>query len=214
MARAVTASAAGILQVVLVAAALWTGTQAGYKRRKFVKARCTLGFGTASGEITFKQDVNGGDTSISGYVRGLNKSALHGWHVHELAVDPEEGCASAGGHYNPLGSPHGTPENPVDERHAGDLGNLETDINGIVFVHTTDRLVSLVGELSVIGRGLVIHGGTDDLGTGGDEGSVASGNSGPRVACCTIKRIQTATKAKRIEVKSNGKKAAIKRGDR
>jgi len=49
-------------------------------------------------------------------------------------------------------------------------------------------LVSLVSDndQSVIGRTLVIHQDMDDLGLGGDEGSLANGNAGARVGCCTI----------------------------
>ena len=36
------------------------------------------------------------------------------------------------------------------------------------------------------GLALVIHAGEDDLGLGGDAGSVASGNAGARIACCNI----------------------------
>lgn len=33
---------------------------------------------------------------------------------------------------------------------------------------------------------MVIHAGKDDLGTGGNVGSLASGNSGDRAGCCVI----------------------------
>lgn len=33
-----------------------------------------------------------------------------------------------------------------------------------------------------------MHAGADDLGRGGDAGSIASGNAGSRVACCVIGR--------------------------
>ena len=44
----------------------------------------------------------------------------------------------------------------------------------------------LWGDDHIIGRAIVVHGGEDDLGDGGDEGSKANGNAGPRVACCVI----------------------------
>jgi len=44
----------------------------------------------------------------------------------------------------------------------------------------------LSGAESVVGRAVVLHGGEDDLGQGGDAGSAATGNAGPRIACCTL----------------------------
>lgn len=44
----------------------------------------------------------------------------------------------------------------------------------------------LYGETSVIGRGCMVHAGEDDLGLGGNAGSLKTGNAGSRVACGTI----------------------------
>lgn len=52
---------------------------------------------------------------------------LHGFHIHEKG-DLSGGCKSAGGHYNPFGMTHGSRES--EERHVGDLGNIEADENG------------------------------------------------------------------------------------
>ena len=41
-------------------------------------------------------------------------------------------------------------------------------------------------EDNILGRAIVVHAGEDDLGLGGDEGSLATGNAGARVACCKI----------------------------
>jgi len=54
---------------------------------------------------------------------------------------------------------------PTDEsRHVGDLGNIETDGAGTARVNISDKVISLSGPNSIIGRAFVIHGGTDDLG--------------------------------------------------
>ena len=45
---------------------------------------------------------------------------------------------------------------------------------------------ALEGLDSIIGRAVVLHAGRDDLGTGDDDGSKATGNAGSRVACCTL----------------------------
>ena len=48
--------------------------------------------------------------------------------------------------------------------------------------------VKLTSTLSVVPLpiNLQIHQKADDLGLGGNAGSVASGNAGPRIACCVI----------------------------
>ena len=61
----------------------------------------------------------------------------------------------AGPHYNPHGKTHGAPG--VEERHVGDLGNVEVGADGIAHVAIEDALVQLVGPLSVIGRSLIMH---------------------------------------------------------
>jgi Cu-Zn family superoxide dismutase len=40
--------------------------------------------------------------------------------------------------------------------HVGDLGNVAVDSNGVVFTEFTDDVISLVGNLSVIGRSFVV----------------------------------------------------------
>lgn len=41
-------------------------------------------------------------------------------------------------------------------------------------------------ELSILNRTLVVHEKKDNLGAGGDEGSLTSGNAGARIGCCII----------------------------
>ena len=49
-----------------------------------------------------------------------------------------------------------------------------------------DRMVTLYGENSVLGRSIVVHRQEDDLGQGGDEESLKTGNAGARLACGVI----------------------------
>ena len=99
--------------------------------------------------------------------------------------DNTNGCTSAGPHFNPDGCSHGAPEDPKGSRHAGDLGNVTAE-GGTAKVSITDEMISLTGEHSVIGRTVVVHADQDDLGKGGHELSLTTGNAGARSACGVI----------------------------
>merc|ERR1712071_92348 len=119
---------------------------------------------------------------VTGEIKGLKKGE-HGFHIHEYG-DYTNGCTSAGSHFNPFGKNHGA---PVDlERHVGDLGNVTAGDDGIAKIDLTDKLVKLNGPQSVIGRAFVVHADVDDLGKGGHELSLKTGNVGGRLACGVI----------------------------
>jgi Cu-Zn family superoxide dismutase len=110
----------------------------------------------------------------------------HGFHIHEYG-DMSDHCDSMCAHFNPYGRPHGGQDSPAKARHVGDLGNLVTDDKGACKMQMVDKLISLHGtKTNIIGRGLIIHGDEDDLGCGGHETSLETGNSGKRVACAVI----------------------------
>jgi Cu-Zn family superoxide dismutase len=118
---------------------------------------------------------------ISGTVFGLEPGA-HGFHIHEVGATGDE-CKAAGPHYNPLMVTHSAPDS--SSRHIGDLGNIEagelsTNIN------IEDSVASFFGENSISNRAIVVHAGEDDLGLGGDDESLATGNAGARLACGII----------------------------
>ena len=89
---------------------------------------------------------------------------------------------SMGGHYNPDGVDHGD----LEKGHVGDLENVIANDERVANFSITARRVDLIGDRSVIGRGLVIHEDEDDLGKGGDEESLKTGNAGDRLACGVI----------------------------
>lgn len=88
------------------------------------------------------------------------------------------------GAVNPHGKTHGAPED--SDRHVGDLGNFQTNAEGNAVGSKEDKFVKLFGTESVLGRTLVVHSGTDDLGRGGNEESKKTGNAGTRPACGVI----------------------------
>jgi len=131
------------------------------------------------GTIMFMQKP-GTPTLIKGKVTGLTPGE-HGFHIHEYG-DLSRGCESAGAHYNPDGVDHGDLKNG----HVGDLENITANEDGIAeFTIKADR-VDLIGDRSVVGRAVVIHKDVDDLGKGGDEESLKTGNAGDRLACGVI----------------------------
>ncbi|XP_076374043.1 uncharacterized protein LOC143258652 isoform X2 [Tachypleus tridentatus] len=147
-----------------------------------VKAVAVLTGEKVKGAVFFSQEAPDCPVTVTGKISGLSKG-FHGFHVHEYG-DNTNGCVSAGGHFNPFNQDHGAPGDQV--RHVGDLGNIEAGDDGVAKVHLTDRLLSLTGPLSVVGRSVVVHADQDDLGRGGHELSKTTGNAGGRVACGVI----------------------------
>ncbi|XP_076357631.1 uncharacterized protein LOC143250653 [Tachypleus tridentatus] len=153
-----------------------------YFRDKPKKAVVVLTGENVNGILNFSQEACDCPITISGEISGLSKG-LHGFHVHEYG-DITNGCTSAGSHFNPFELDHGGPSDKI--RHVGDLGNVEAGNDGVANVQKTDRLLSLYGPQSILGRAVVVHANQDDLGRGGHELSKTSGNAGGRVACGVI----------------------------
>ncbi|PPQ96676.1 hypothetical protein CVT26_010305, partial [Gymnopilus dilepis] len=147
------------------------------------KAVVVLQGTSVTGTVTFQQATSNAAVTVSGNIKGLTSNGLHGFHVHQFG-DLSDGCLSAGPHFNPYGKTHGAPT--ASSRHVGDLGNIEADDNGVANFEISDKLISLNGPRSIIGRAVVVHAGTDDLGLGGNEESLKTGNAGGRAACGII----------------------------
>ena len=145
-----------------------------------VVAQCDLQHSdTVKGTILFIQ-APGTKTLIKGTVIGLEPGD-HGFHIHEFG-DMSKGCESMGGHYNPDGVDHGN----SDTGHVGDLGNITANTEGVATVKKISERIDLLGDRSVVGRGLVVHADADDLGLGKDKESKKTGNAGDRLACGVI----------------------------
>ena len=136
-----------------------------------------------SGTVTFEQESESAPTTVSWDISGQDANAKRGMHIHTFG-DNTNGCTSAGPHFNPHSKTHGAPGD--ENRHVGDLGNIETDAQGNSKGSVSDSFIKLIGPHSVIGRTVVVHAGTDDLGKGGNEESLKTGNAGPRPACGVI----------------------------
>ncbi|KAF7823333.1 superoxide dismutase [Cu-Zn], chloroplastic [Senna tora] len=139
------------------------------------------GNSAVEGVVTLTQEDDG-PTTVKVQVTGLTPG-LHGFHLHEYG-DTTNGCISTGAHFNPNKMTHGAPEDEV--RHAGDLGNIVANADGVAEATIVDNQIPLSGPNSVVGRALVVHELEDDLGKGGHELSLTTGNAGGRLACGVV----------------------------
>jgi len=140
------------------------------------KAICVLqgteGNDDIRGTVTFTQQADG--VLIEAHVMGLPASSKHGFHIHEFGDISKSDGTATGGHYNPMGHDHGAPSDT--DRHEGDLGNIEVNSGGHAMYSRVDKVIQLNGPMSILGRGIIIHAGTDDLKT------QPTGDAGARMA--------------------------------
>jgi superoxide dismutase, Cu-Zn family len=131
----------------------------------------------AQGEVTFEQV--GDKVRVTAQVVGLTPNQEHGFHIHEVGDCSASDGASAKGHFNPYGKPHGP---PGSEHHAGDMPSLKADARGRAHLQADLVVVTLTpGPASIIGRAVIVHANPDDYAT------QPTGKSGARVACGVIK---------------------------
>ncbi|KAJ4903146.1 hypothetical protein Rs2_17097 [Raphanus sativus] len=133
------------------------------------------------GVVTLTQD-DSGPTKVNVRITGLTPGP-HGFHLHEFG-DTTNGCISTGPHFNPNNMTHGAPQDEI--RHAGDLGNIIANADGVAETTLVDNQIPLSGPNSVVGRAFVVHELKDDLGKGGHELSLTTGNAGGRLACGVV----------------------------
>lgn len=127
------------------------------------------------GSVSFSRVAEG--VRVVARVEGLTPG-LHGFHVHEFGDCSAPDGASAGAHFNPAGAQHAGPHEPL--RHAGDMGNVEANPQGVAVVDYVDPQASFEGASSILGRGVIVHASADDLKT------QPTGNAGGRLACGVI----------------------------
>lgn len=165
----------------IMAVAVFVGTLAGCMTDKEVAAPTAIARlnptqnNKATGTVVFTK-VDGGMRVVAD-IKGLTPGA-HGFHIHEKGDCSAPDAASAGGHFNPTGMPHGSHD--AAKRHVGDLGNVVADASGKARIDRVDPHLNFEGSTSIINRGVIVHEKGDDL------TSQPSGNAGARVACGVI----------------------------
>lgn len=125
---------------------------------------------------------------VTGKVRGLT-AGFHGFHIHDNGQcdgSSTPAFASAGGHLSGAGGNH--PD------HAGDMPVLLVGTDGSAqTAFTTDR-VTRADLFDANGSAIIVHAGPDNYGNiptryapaGPDADTLATGDSGGRVACGVI----------------------------
>ncbi|KAJ6895146.1 superoxide dismutase [Populus alba x Populus x berolinensis] len=142
------------------------------------------GTSNVEGVVILTQEADG-STTVNARITGLTPGP-HGFHLHQYG-DTTNGCVSTGAHFNPNNLTHGAPEDEI--RHAGDLGNIVANADGVAEAIIVDNQIPLSGPNTVIGRALVVHELEDDLGKGRHELSSTTGNAGGRLACGAFDRL-------------------------
>lgn len=135
---------------------------------------------TASGSLVLEADGAGPGVRVHGTIQGLSPNSTHGFHIHETGDCSAPDGASAGGHFNPDGKPHGDPAG--EEHHVGDIFAVTADANGVGQVDArADRATLGDGAATdVLGKAVIVHAKADDYKT------QPTGDAGGRIACGVI----------------------------
>jgi superoxide dismutase, Cu-Zn family len=175
------------LAAAILTAPLYASGDSRSSSRKHVKVQLVDAGGAEAGVV--KLTTQGQSVIVRAEVEGLTPG-FHGFHVHSVGecVAP---FTSAGGHYNPAATGHGS--------HAGDMPSLLVLDDGTAQLQfATDRFT--IAELfDADGTAIIVHALPDNFaniptryqstteGTfGPDSATLATGDAGGRVACGVV----------------------------
>lgn len=131
-----------------------------------------IGESGVTGTVNFQSTDEG--VSVMAELTGLT-GEKHGFHIHQYGDCSATDGTSAGGHFNPKGKDHSNPQ--AMNRHMGDMGNIVVGEDGTATLEYVDSTI-IMSE--IIGRGIIVHAGEDDM------TSQPSGAAGSRIACGVI----------------------------
>ncbi|HEX6850484.1 MAG TPA: superoxide dismutase family protein [Candidatus Polarisedimenticolaceae bacterium] len=167
---------------VLFCAAMLAASPAALAKEKPPHAKATIEARSGSavkGEAHFKVDDGGVEMKIR--VTGLTPGP-HAVHLHEKGDCSAPDAATAGGHWNPTGAPHGK-WGHESKFHHGDIGNLVANAQGEAELEFETTLWTIGGDpgTNVVGKSVVIHEKVDDFTT------QPTGAAGARIGCGVIR---------------------------
>src|SRR5215217_516395 len=176
-----------LIAVPLALAVMSMPAAAATESSSIVGARATVqdATGTTLGSVTLV--AANGKLVIAGRLAGLTPG-FHGFHIHSVGVC-EAPFTTAGGHLNPAGTTHG--------HHAGDLPSLSVANDGVAAAIVEIDSVTLAQILDADGAAFIVHALPDNFANiptryeaagipGPDAATLATGDSGARVACGVI----------------------------
>lgn len=147
----------------------------GKARPKAVAVLSPKADGKVKGQVTFLEETEG--IRVTANIEGLTPGK-HGFHIHEKGDCSAGDFTSAGGHFNPRNSKHGSPTDP--EHHVGDFGNLEANEQGVARFERVFTWLTFKGTNSILNKAVIVHEKADDLQT------QPTGDAGGRLACGVI----------------------------
>ena len=134
----------------------------------YAQAVAEVSGGEIRGNVWFHQLAD--SVLVTAQISGLPRDGFFAFHIHDGGDCGGEGFSDTGGHYNPTNAAH--PD------HAGDLPPLLSFSGRVYLSVMTDRFC----VADVLGKTVVIHGGTDDFKT------QPAGDPGAKIACGIIRR--------------------------
>jgi Cu-Zn family superoxide dismutase len=163
------------------------GSEGTSSSRNHVKVELRNAAGEDIGFV--KLTKQGGKVIVRGEVSGLTPG-FHGFHVHAIGqcVAP---FTSAGGHYNPAATGHGS--------HAGDMPSLLVLDDGTAQAQFATDNYSIAELFDADGSAIIVHAGADNFANiptryqsttegvfGPDSATLATGDAGARAACGVV----------------------------
>src|SRR5882762_7507757 len=140
-----------VVALIAIALTLTLGNAFAQEPTKAIAVLHSASGSKVTGTVTFTKT---GDTvQVVADITGLTPGK-HGFHIHEFGDCSAPDASSAGGHFNPMHKPHGSPDSA--ERHEGDMGNLEADSTGKAHLELKDNMLKFSGENSILGHAVIV----------------------------------------------------------
>jgi Cu-Zn family superoxide dismutase len=175
---------------VALASALAIAVAAAAARQDGVTARAEANLVGPTGSLlgTVHLSEQGGRIDVVVTANGL-KAGFHGFHVHAVGRCVGPDFSSAGGHLNPGGLHH--------PAHAGDMPVLLVNADGTARASLRTDRFSLADLLDADGSAIIVHANADNYANiptdrydpDPDAMTLATGDSGGRVACGVVKPV-------------------------